>query len=89
MREGTSMKADLVFIKGKVITVDRNFSIQEAVAIKSGRIIAVGANREIDSHVGAETKIIDLAGKALLLESMSPTCMRHFSGLPGLRWHWI
>jgi predicted amidohydrolase YtcJ len=60
------MKADLAFINGKVITVDRDFSIREAVAIASGKIVAVGSTRDINAYVGADTHVIDLAGKTLL-----------------------
>ena len=38
------MEADLVITNGKVITVDENFSIKQAVAVKDGKIISVGTN---------------------------------------------
>jgi len=37
-------QADLVLLEGKVITVDSRDSIAEAVAIKTGRIMAVSRN---------------------------------------------
>jgi hypothetical protein len=58
--------ADLVIINGKVITVDRNFSIAQAVAVKGDRIIAVGTNRQIKSLAGKHSKILDLKGKTVL-----------------------
>ena len=39
--------ADLILHHGKMITVDASFSIAEAVAIKAGRITAVGAARKL------------------------------------------
>ncbi|MDD4190789.1 MAG: hypothetical protein PHI28_05645 [Mangrovibacterium sp.] len=39
--------ADTMMIHGKIITVDGHFTIAEAVAIKAGKIIAVGTTREI------------------------------------------
>ncbi len=33
------MEADLVLIDGKVITVDKDFIIQQAVATKDGKIV--------------------------------------------------
>ncbi|HWH77394.1 MAG TPA: hypothetical protein VNT76_08480, partial [Candidatus Binatus sp.] len=39
--------ADLVLRHGKIITVDREFSIKEAVAIKGGRFIIVGSDRDV------------------------------------------
>jgi predicted amidohydrolase YtcJ len=57
---------DLIVINGKIITVDGNFSICEAVAIKDGRFIAVGSNDEIRSLALDSTRKIDLKGKSVL-----------------------
>lgn len=58
--------ADLVLLNGKVITVDKEFSVAEAVAVRDGKIIAVGGNEEIRRLVGAGTELVDLGGKAVL-----------------------
>lgn len=60
------MKADLVIVNGKVITVDRDFSIKQAVAVKDGKIAAVGSDDEIEPFIEAGTKMLDLKGKPLL-----------------------
>ncbi|MBT4519146.1 MAG: amidohydrolase family protein [Halieaceae bacterium] len=60
------MKADLAIINGKVITVDNDFSIVEALAIKGGQIAATGSNAEINLLTGPETRVIDLQGKTIL-----------------------
>ncbi len=60
------MPADLVIINGKVITVDRDFSIAGAVAVEGGRIMAVGSSEEIRALAGPRTKTIDLEGKTML-----------------------
>lgn len=57
--------ADLVLLNGKVITVDSRDSIAQAVAVKAGRITAVGSTEEIRTYVGAATKVIDLGGKCM------------------------
>jgi len=57
-------KATIVLINGKIITVDKNFSIQEAVAIGGDTIMHVGNTDEINKYIGAETHVIDLKGKA-------------------------
>ena len=41
--------ADLVLHNGKVATVDGNFSIQEAVAVKGDRFVFVGSNEDVDA----------------------------------------
>jgi len=54
--------ADRVLVNGNVLTVDAKNSVAEAIAIRSGRIIAVGSNPEIEALVGPETDRIDLQG---------------------------
>jgi len=58
-----SINADLVLINGKIITVDPQDTIAEAVAVKYDKILAVGRNEKIKPLVGPETKVIDLEGK--------------------------
>ena len=57
---------DLILINGKVVTVNRHFGIAEAVAVKNGRIAAVGGNELVKSLSGSGTKVIDLAGATML-----------------------
>jgi predicted amidohydrolase YtcJ len=60
-------EADLILYHGKVVTVDKTFSVQQAVAIKSGRIAAVGLDSGIlGSQKGPATKLIDLHGRMVL-----------------------
>jgi len=61
-----ALMPDLVLINGNVLTVDDDFSITEAVAVKNGRILAVGTNSEIQTLIGEATKILDLKGKTML-----------------------
>ena len=60
------MKADLILRSGKIITVDGNETIAEAVAVKYGRIIAVGSDKKIDAYVGSSTKVIDLKKRTVI-----------------------
>ncbi|NNL75887.1 MAG: amidohydrolase family protein, partial [Desulfobacterales bacterium] len=60
------MKADLAIINGKVITVDPDFSIQQAIAAKDGKIVAVGSNDDVKAFIASDTKILDLKGKPIL-----------------------
>ena len=53
-------------INGKIITVDSDFSICDAIAIKDGRFIAVGSNDEIINLSSDRTVRIDLNGKSVL-----------------------
>jgi predicted amidohydrolase YtcJ len=58
--------ADLVLRNGKILTVDRNFSVKEAVAIRDGRFVAVGGDRDIRVLVGRGTRVIDLGGRTVI-----------------------
>lgn len=60
------MEADLVITNGKVITVDEDFSIKQAVAVQDGKIVAVGTNDELKGFVGTSTQVLDLKGKPIL-----------------------
>lgn|GEM_PF-4617494 len=58
--------ADLMFINGKVWTVDKSKPSAEAVAVLGGKIIAVGTNAEVRRHRGSTTQVIDLKRRLML-----------------------
>lgn len=58
--------ADLVLLDGEVFTVDPAFSIAEAVAVADGKIIAVGKTDDVRETIGKHTRVIQLAGRAVL-----------------------
>ena len=58
--------ADLVIINGKVITVDKNFSIKQAIAVKNGTITAVGTDQAVKKFIGKGTKVLNLKGRPIL-----------------------
>lgn len=59
----TEEGADLILVNGKILTVDANDRVTEAVAVIGGKIVAVGSNEEIRSRVGDATQVIDLRGR--------------------------
>ena len=66
-------EADLILHHGKIITVNPKGSIAEAVALKGGRITAVGASSQIlEQERGARTRVIDLKGSGEVEVSASP-----------------
>jgi predicted amidohydrolase YtcJ len=56
----------LIAHSGKIVTVDPQFRTMEAIAVRDGRIVAVGTNTEIRKLAGAGTEQIDLGGKTVL-----------------------
>ncbi len=61
----TIQQADLVLLNGKVITVDSEDTIVEAVAVKNGRIDKLGKNEFVKTFVGPQTLVLDLKGKTV------------------------
>ena len=62
----SGVMADLVLVNGKIVTMDPEESIREAVAVKFGRILAVGSSEEVEGLVGVETEVIDLEGRTVI-----------------------
>ena len=67
-----SLKPDQVLLNGKIVTVDEEFSIAEAVAIKDGKFVAVGSNADIRALVGPDTEEVDLEGRTVLPGFIDP-----------------
>ncbi len=59
-------QVDLVLLNGKIITVDPNDTIAEAVAVKDGKIIMIGTSSEARSLAGEKTRVIDLEDRTLV-----------------------
>lgn len=58
--------ADTVMRNGYVYTVDGQNSVQQAIAISSGKIVYVGSDAGVDAYIGKQTQLIDLAGRMLM-----------------------
>ena len=81
--------AELVLLNGKIVTADSGFSIQQAVAIRDGKFLAVGGNDAIRRLAGPGTKTVDLNGRTVLPGLIDS----HFHGIRSARtWdqelHW-
>ena len=63
---GKPFCADLVLLNGKIVTVDSEESVAEAVAVRGNRIEAVGLRGEVSKWIGEGTEVIDLGGKTVL-----------------------
>jgi len=54
------LTADMALINGKIITINDDFLIAQAVAIKNGRFLAVGRNEEIKPFINKKTEVLNL-----------------------------
>jgi predicted amidohydrolase YtcJ len=55
-----------ILTNGKILTVDRSFTIAQAIALRDGRVLAVGTNAAIQRLAGPQTESIDLGGKSVI-----------------------
>jgi hypothetical protein len=58
--------ADTVYLHGVVITVDDAQPKAQAVAVKDGKILAVGSDAQVSALKGPATRVVDLAGKTMV-----------------------
>lgn len=58
--------ADRIFLGGPIFTVDAEDRIVDALAIRDGRIVAVGSEPTVLAHRGPGTRVTDLDGGGLL-----------------------
>jgi predicted amidohydrolase YtcJ len=58
--------ADTVLLNGKLVTLDAARPRAEAIAIRDGRILAVGRSADIEGLAGPATRRIDLAGRTVI-----------------------
>ena len=83
---------DRILHNGKILTVDQNFSIASALAIRGDRIVAVGDTATVRRMAGPTTVQTDLAGRTVVPGLID----NHFHYLRGsdfgadeVRWHGI
>ena len=58
--------ADLVLENGRIYTVGAQSDWAEALAVRDGVIVAVGAGAAVSGLIGDETEVVDLAGRLVL-----------------------
>jgi predicted amidohydrolase YtcJ len=74
-------QVDLVLVGGAVVTMDAARRTATAVAVRAGRIVAVGTDREVEALAGPRTRRIALAGRTLLPGFQDAHCHPAFGGL--------
>jgi len=61
-----AQEIDTILVNGKVVTVDPQSSIRSALAIREGRIAALGSDADIRKLAGPRTRTIDLQGRTVI-----------------------
>ncbi len=60
------LSPDLVVLDGKVLTLDAEDTVAQAVAVKDGRFLALGSDAEIAKLAGPDTRRIQLGGRTVI-----------------------
>jgi predicted amidohydrolase YtcJ len=58
--------ADTVLFNGKILTVDKEFSVREALAIAHGRVLATGTSSAMKQLADDKVRLIDLGGRTVI-----------------------
>jgi predicted amidohydrolase YtcJ len=65
-KDTAKTEAQVVYTNGNVLTVDKDNRSVEAVAVRDGKILAVGKSSALSEYIGANTKVVDLKGKTMI-----------------------
>jgi predicted amidohydrolase YtcJ len=59
-------KADLVFRKGQVVTLNKVNQVVQSLAVKGNRILYIGDDCNVESLIGEDTRVVELKGRSLI-----------------------
>ena len=62
----TPQPADVIIFNAKVVTVNSNFMVAEAIAVRGDQIVAVGKDRQVEKLKGPATRMIDAKGRTVM-----------------------
>ena len=65
-QQGALVTPDAVFYNGKIVTVDSEFRIQQAFAVKGEEFLAVGTTARVRAMAGPNTRQVDLHGATVI-----------------------
>ena len=58
--------ADTILVNGKILAADAQFSTHEALAVREGKVAAIGRNADVRKLAGPKTRTIDLQGRTVI-----------------------
>jgi predicted amidohydrolase YtcJ len=62
----TDAPPDAIYFNGKVVTVDSNFTVAQAFAVRNGEFVAVGTTAKIKTLAAKNTRQVDLKGATVI-----------------------
>ena len=73
--------ADAIFLANNIYTMSQVAARVEAIAVRDGRILAIGKRSDILGLKGAQTRVLDFGDKTLLPGFIDPHMHSNFCGL--------
>jgi predicted amidohydrolase YtcJ len=61
-----AQNVDTILVNGRILTVDAQSSTREALAIRDGRIAALGTSAQMRKLAGPQSRVIDLKGRTVI-----------------------
>ncbi len=65
-RRSISLPADMIVVNGRVYTVDDSRPMVSAFAVRNGRVLFAGSDREVRTLAGPRTEILDVHGSTVV-----------------------
>ena len=62
----SAQTVDTILFNGKILTVDKDFSTQQALAVGNGRVLATGTSAAMKKLAGNKARMIDLGGRTVI-----------------------
>src|SRR5512134_488475 len=63
---GKTRQADTILRNGRIATLDTKSPFVSAIAVRDGRFVAVGQEKEVMVYRGDKTRMIDLKGRTVI-----------------------
>jgi predicted amidohydrolase YtcJ len=61
-----ALSPDTILVNGTIVTVDAAASVRQALAIRDGKILALGTTAEMRTLAAPSTRVIDLGGRTVI-----------------------
>lgn len=61
-----AQKADLIVANAKIVTLDSASTVAQALAVREGKVVAVGGNDVVEALVGPATRRLDAGGRTII-----------------------
>jgi predicted amidohydrolase YtcJ len=85
LADRASSAPELLFLGGRVLTMNDAQPEAEAVAVRGNRVLAVGHANDLRGLAGPSTRVVDLAGKTLVPGFFDSHCHVIWTGLRAVR----